>query len=64
MKDERPNPETVPLRQWPFIYDGDTQHWHLDWSKLVGFLIGCALIAAAIFVIGLLFYTGLVEIGA
>lgn len=56
------NPETVPLRQWPFIYSDEKQNWYVDWSELVGFLIGCAIVTAVIFIFGVLLYTGLVEV--
>ena len=45
---------------WPFVYDHDEQHWYVDWNDVGKFLIGVALIAASIFVLGVLFYTGLV----
>jgi hypothetical protein len=56
------NPETVPLREWPFIYNQDDQRWYIDWSETVGFLIGCAIVACVIFIFGVLLYTGLVEV--
>ena len=52
-EDEILNPETAPLRQWPFIYDPETQHWYLEWSEFIGFLIGIALVAFTVFVIGM-----------
>jgi len=55
------NPETVPLRQWPFIFDDKTQRWDVEWNEVAGFLIGCAIIICVIFIIGTLLYTVLSE---
>jgi hypothetical protein len=57
------NPETAPLKQWPFIYTDEDQHWSLDWSELVGFTLGYGIVGFVIFIIALMVYTGLMEIG-
>lgn len=56
------NPETLPLRQWPFVYKESDARWYMDWSEVIGFLMGCAIVAAVIFIFSVLFYTGLVEV--
>ena len=51
-----------PDSLWPFIYDHETQYWHVDWDDVIKFSIGCALVTGGIFVIGVLFYVGLVVV--
>jgi hypothetical protein len=51
-----------PNRLWPFVYDHDDQHWHVDWWDVSKVFINVALLAAGIFILGFLFYTGLVVV--
>jgi hypothetical protein len=61
-REYRFNPEVTPLKQWPFIYNDDDQHWYIDWSELIGFLLGAAIATFVIGAIGLVFWTGLVAL--
>ena len=56
------NPETPPLRQWPFMFDDKSHQWAVEWNEVFGFLIGFGLVAAVVFIFGTLLYLGLVEI--
>lgn len=59
---QRFNPETTPLKQWPFLYDDDDHHWYLDWSEFVGVLLVSTIFALVIGAIGFVLYTGLVSL--